>query len=313
MNLDRYEPSLVPRRLMGNRVRRGAQSGLPTWGLILFGAPFAAIGGLVVLVGTKILPVKSSSVHAPYWVLTVFGAVFFIAGLLVWTLAWRQAQTNRRRKAAQHRHFDDPAMQDHDWDVRGYEPARWSKALSSAAAAAGFALFLTMFNWWAFFGKGPWPVKAIVGFFDLILLLVAGNAALQVGRTLKFGPSRIEYLRFPYRLPEPVAIRWLAPRGMSRVVKGTFTLRCVEEWFESRGTRRERTPTLVHEEKWSGTWFVDHPTDIAPGTPVELSFQPPSETPVTQFHAQRPIFWELEVNLSLPGLDFVETYLVPVY
>lgn len=313
MTLDRYEQSAEPRRLTGQRVRRGAQTGLPTWGMMLFGLPFAAVGVVATLIGTKVLPVNSSSVHAPYWVLAVFGVVFFIAGLLVWSMAWRQAQANRRRSEARQRHLDEPAMLDYDWDVSGFEPARWSKAAGAVAAAAGFALFLSIFNWWAFFGKGPGMVKAIVGFFDLILLLVAGHAVMQVGRAFKFGPSRIEFLRFPYRVGEPIVVRWLAPVGVSRVLKGSVTLRCVEEWFESRGTRRERTPTLVHEQKWSGTWFVDQPADLPTGTPVDLSFSPPPEMPATNFHAQRPVFWELEVNLSLPGLDFTETYLVPVY
>jgi hypothetical protein len=29
--------------------------------------------------------------------------------------------------------------------------------------------------------------------------------------------------------------------------------------------------------------------------------------------AEKPVFWEFEVKLDLPGLDFQETYLVPIY
>jgi hypothetical protein len=33
----------------------------------------------------------------------------------------------------------------------------------------------------------------------------------------------------------------------------------------------------------------------------------------TRLSADKPLFWELEVKLKLPGLDFSETYLVPIY
>ena len=46
---------------------------------------------------------------------------------------------------------------------------------------------------------------------------------------------------------------------------------------------------------------------------VELRFEPDANALPTKLHADRPVFWELEVKLDLPGLDFEETYLVPVY
>jgi hypothetical protein len=40
---------------------------------------------------------------------------------------------------------------------------------------------------------------------------------------------------------------------------------------------------------------------------------PPSDAQPTHLSTAKPTFWELEVKLDLPGLDFNETYLVPVY
>jgi hypothetical protein len=39
----------------------------------------------------------------------------------------------------------------------------------------------------------------------------------------------------------------------------------------------------------------------------------PDDARATDLRANRPIFWELEAQLDLPGLDFKETYLVPIY
>ena len=33
----------------------------------------------------------------------------------------------------------------------------------------------------------------------------------------------------------------------------------------------------------------------------------------TRLSADRPVLWELELNLDVPGLDFKQTYLVPIY
>lgn len=46
---------------------------------------------------------------------------------------------------------------------------------------------------------------------------------------------------------------------------------------------------------------------------MELRCDLPDDALTTQLSADKPVFWELEARLSLPGLDFVETYLVPVY
>src|SRR6266536_1257478 len=65
MKLDRYEQSTGTRRLSGQLEQRSSQTGFPTWGLVLFGLPFAGTGIAVTLIGTKVMPVNPSSVHAP--------------------------------------------------------------------------------------------------------------------------------------------------------------------------------------------------------------------------------------------------------
>jgi hypothetical protein len=69
----------------------------------------------------------------------------------------------------------------------------------------------------------------------------------------------------------------------------------------------------VHEQLWSGTWLLDREHTSQRSDYIELRFEPGADVLPTNLHADRPVFWELEVNLDLPGLDFEETYLVPVY
>jgi len=313
MNLDRYESSANRRRLHGRTEPRGAQTGMPTWGAIAFGGVFVAVGTGVVLMGSRVIPVDPQSVHAPWWVLTVFGTVFALAGTSVWGRAARQYRAERRRRDAIRRRPDEPALADYAWDPRGFTASRWSRAVRAIALAVFMSLFLSIFNYWAFARNGPWMVKFVTILFDLMLLAVWVGALTVLGRTLKFSGSRLEFARFPYRLDQPVLVRWHPASGIVTARNGTFTLRCVEEWFETRGHGKNRSQRLVQEETWNGTWHLEQSKIFARGEIMELTYELPADAPSTQLHAAKPVFYEFEVKLDLPGLDFEETYLVPIY
>jgi hypothetical protein len=313
MGVGNYAESTEPRRLSGVIEKRGSQTGLPTVGMFLFGLPFAGIGAFATLAGLKVVRVNSSSVHAPYFVLTAFGLVFAIGGLTLWNMAWRQYQSNHRRARALEHHVNEPALEDYDWDPRGFRSHCWTKTAKAIAGAGFFALFLSIFNWWAWFAPGPLMVKIIVSLFDLILVFVCVQALMTLGRAIKFGDSQIEFVRFPYRVGEPIVVRWLTPPHIDRAEKGTLTLRCVKEWTESTGTGKNRTTTVVHEEQWSGTWSLEQREDFPQGKNIDLEFTPAVGLPATSLSGPQTFFWEFEVNLSLPGPDFKESYLVPVY
>jgi hypothetical protein len=70
---------------------------------------------------------------------------------------------------------------------------------------------------------------------------------------------------------------------------------------------------VVHEEIWSAKGIIEQPRNFPLHDAVELRYELPSEALSTRLSADKPLFWELEVKLKLPGLDFSETYLVPIY
>jgi hypothetical protein len=287
--------------------------GLPTWLGFLFGTAFAAAGTYFILLGTKTLPVNPAAVNAPYWLLTVAGASFALGAMAVWGLAWRQFAANRHRLQAARQYPNEPALADYRWHPDGFEVSGWTGAGRVLGLAIGFTIFLSMFNWWAFGAHGPWMIKAMVVLFDGLTLVIWWQAARRIGCALKFGHSRIAFTRFPYRPAEPVIIRWQPSEGISQVNKGTFTLRCVEQWTESHGSGKNRTITLVQEEIWSAKWMLDKPRKLQVKDAVELCYALPPDAQPTRLSAYRPVFWELEVQFDLPGLDFKETYLVPIY
>jgi hypothetical protein len=155
--------------------RRGSLEATTGWGVLfvfLFGCPFVGAGTWIILIGTKTVPVDPGRVHAPYWVLTVAGAVFALSGLALWSMAARQLLVNRRRQQEARRYSSEPALMDYAWDPRGFNAPRWKRPVKVVLLAGFLTLFLSMFNWWAFIEKGPWMVKIVVGLFDLILFVL---------------------------------------------------------------------------------------------------------------------------------------------
>lgn len=58
---------------------------------------------------------------------------------------------------------------------------------------------------------------------------------------------------------------------------------------------------------------MDQPRKLPVKEGVELAYDLLPGALPTRLRADRPVFWELEVNLDVPGLDFRQSYLVPIY
>lgn len=313
MNLDRYELSFERKPVPGFIRARGSYRGFSAVGTFLFGGVFVGLGIFMALGGTKTIHLDPKTVYAPYWILTVAGSVFAIVGAMVWIQGWQQSLATKRSREAARTHPGEIAFQDYNWDPREFAPARWKPVIKGVAGFLFLALFLSIFNWWAFFTKAELMVIVVVSIFDGILLLVAYRVFLQIGRALKFVGSKIEFAEFPYRIPSPVKLLWKPPNGSMHATKGQFTLRCVEEFWVTTRSGNETSSTLVQEEIWSGTRFLDEPHWFLRGEGIELQFDLFADLPSTNLRASRPVFWELAVKLALPGLDFEECYLVPIY
>ncbi len=292
--------------------RRGTNAGFSPGGTFLFGCPFLVTGAFL-LASVKALPITPPSMHVPYWMITVVGASFALAGVSVWGMAWQQYAAHRRRQDVARQQRNDPALADYPWLPDGFATSEWAASAKALALAAAVTMFLSVFNWWAFRAHGDMQVKALVALLDLVGVVMWWQAAKKLARAIKFGRSRIVFTRFPYRLDEPVVIRWRPGGAIGKIQNGSFTLRCVEERMERSQLRGHHTRYLVQEELWSGTWVVEGPRAIQVTDRVELCYELPADAQPTQLTAEKPLFWELEVKLEIPGVDFKASYLVPIY
>jgi hypothetical protein len=301
------------RRLEDNQEPRGREGTLSPVAAIAIGGGLLVAGAALVLIGTRVLAPVSQT-NAPLWILTALGASMVFMSLTILNIEWRQHGSDERRQTAAAARPDVQAFADYDWDPTGFSVSRWHGLVRFISGAAFFTLFMSIFNWWAFVADGPWLVKIVTGAFDALTLVIWGQTILRIGRAMKFHGSRVTFDRFPYRPGATAVLHWCGAQGVRLARRGSFTLRCVQESIEHRGSGSNRSVWLVRDQVWAATLSFDSAQEFAPDEDVILSFDVPADgLSTTLSDRERPICWELVVKLDLRGFDFAETYLVPVY
>jgi hypothetical protein len=304
---------------MSNRLRNrtepvGLHASHSSRGMLLFGLPFFGVGVWITLVGLEMVEVDPSSVHAPMWVLTVVGLIFAASGCLIWSMGWQQYRQLKLLNKQKAKYPGEAAMADYPWNRDGYSPPRWTPARKAWSAAVFMIVFSSVFNWWAFgSGDGPLPVKIGIGVLDLILVWVVWFAIKRTWHALKFGQTRLVYDEFPYLPGETIQLRIEVPQVLRNGRSATVTLRQVLEYYEISGHGKNRNKRLVHEVKYEDAQELSE-TDLAqwPGI-IRTEWTLPKVATGTQLHAEKPVFWELELKMEVPGLDLEQRYLLPVY
>lgn len=156
-------------------------------------------------------------------------------------------------------------------------------------------------------------VKILVGLFDLFLIWSVWHSLKVTIHAFKFGRTRLIYSQFPLKIGDWFQAEVTLPAGIERVAKAVLELRCVCEFYETTGSGRNRSKRLVHQQLWSESQELSS-TDIgAWPRSLKATFAIPPDGPASRLSGHPTIFWELVVTASVPGVDFKQKYLVPVY
>ena len=313
IHLEPYDP---PQRLSEERGQTGVRTGMSHVGMFLFGLPFFLIGQYFVLGTLGLRPLDMDNSNVPAWVLGLVGLVFLMGGLMLWGMGYRRLRFRRRLAASRRAHPDEPACADYPWDWQGIVPDRWGKVLKALAMLPLVVALIAVMNYMVFVADGdaPWFVRIIVGLFDLFLVFGLYRLGLMIVRAIKYGRTRLRFVRFPFRGGEVLPVAIELPAAARRVTGGRIELRQIEEYWEVTGnTQKNRSKRIVHECGWSGEQVFDPGAVPLNSGVLETEFLIPEEAPSTRIDAERPVFWELDVQLETPGIDFHQRYLVPVY
>lgn len=276
---------------------------------LLFGLPFLGVGLFVMALGT-LIPLEQADAP-PRGFLVLFGLVFAIPGALLMLAGAGTALRGWRSHRLLAEHPDEPWLADHPWD-RQLAKDRAQGLLGPFGAALFMTLFMSIFNSFIFFGPDDVPVFAmvIVGIFDLLLLLVWGNAFYVLGRRLKYGEGQLRLGSFPFFAGQPLRVTAELPRALRDFPQLKATLRYVEQVWETTGSGKNRSRSLVAYERWAEEKVL--PADWV-GREVELEFQVPAGAPPTDLSASPARYWELQLDAETPGIDYHALFLVPVY
>jgi len=283
------------------------------WPSVIFGLPFAGIGAFFFLMGLGKVEVDPAKVHAPLWIISVFGLMFLLAGL---SFIWHGMDGLRRKtriKNAKTTRAASPWLWDYEWQALGISDNKLKKVLHGFIMLVVVGTFLAPFHWWAFVSdEGHLMVKLMVIFFDLVFGLGGGYYFLNnLALYLKYGNSRLRFANFPFYLGDKLSVILV---GLpSEINQLQLDLRFVEEKYETRqrGNKKESRVVcyqLFHEAR------TLKGREVAPSSKLSLEWDLPDEPEFTSNLSQRPArFWELEVKADTPGVDYHSQFLLPVY
>jgi len=279
------------------------------------------VGGVALLIGLFILAAASgvfgplSGLRAPVWVLGLAGAVFLMVGLVaLQTVAGQHYRQYRlRRLAAQYP--EQAELKDYPWDLAGSRAGRWLPTLRWTT----FTFLLTLFaalGTWALFSPNtpPLPFQVIFWLFNVLVLAMWIFSMRAFWRALRFRPGFLFWPTFPLRPEGEMTLSWQPPPGLNAWSGGTAKLQCLEETRTASASSRKQRNHPVHLIRWEEEIPIAARNEAGPRDAISLTFHPAPDLPGSSIGSGPPvIFWELEIELQVPGVNPGESHLIPVY
>ena len=283
-------------------------------GTTIHGVPSIAIGSVFTVAGMALTFLAlfgwvEPSRGVPGWIPPVCGALFAIAGLafVINGVAGLRVQQRAQRLRPTHTHA--PWIWDHPWDDQGSRDDSGRRIARAIWGTAFLALFLIPFNWIGFFSPERPGIFAMVALLmDAVLIGSVGWVAYLIAQRSKYGPTMLRFQRFPFHPGRELEVRLARPRHLAGIETPEALLRCVQERYEMEGTGKNRRKVVVAYELWSDR----RGAELRRGEFV-WRFAVPDEVPGTALSERPPRYWEMELRIEAPGIDFAGTFLVPVY
>ena len=282
------------------------------WASLLFSLPFLAAGIGITLIYTGHFSVPAKDIHAPMWVIGVVGAMFFLAGVFLLFHGIDGVKRKRRLKKGKYMAPRHPWLWDYAWEPLGISENKRKEVINAFVAMVVFILFLSPFNWWAFYSGEITPIwlKGVVIVFDLIILFVAYNFLRKLSQYLKYGDSRLRFKEFPFILGNQMVVSLHGAPPQFDVMR--MNLRFIEEAYEESGSGRNRSQDVVCYQVY-GEEKVLRSHD-AGASKIVMAWQLPEDSEFTTQLSVRPAkFWELEIKAETPGVDYESRFLLPIY
>ena len=274
------------------------------FGGFLFSVLFLASGVAITGIGLGLIFYDPNKIHAPRWVITLFGLMFLATGLY---LAAVVLLTVKRHRLAKGISQSVAWRYDYPWSRYGITDETGKTVAKTFIILIAIGVFLVPFHAVFLFnpesrtlGNMIWVAYLVLGLFDIFLLGGMIYAVYLVLRRLRFGRTRILFSSFPYYLGGNLDVSFEGGKKLANRSKLDVTLRCVEEVFEVGGHGRHRRLELVCYQIYHDQRVYATDRDGR----ASFSFPLPAEMPGTQLIESPPTYWELVVRAAMSGVDY---------
>jgi hypothetical protein len=280
---------------------------------MVFGLPFMGAGVVLALIAAGRISASSPKGPVPDWLPWNLAAVFFVPGLFLFGLGLKSLVAGAGVKKRREQHPDAPWLVEGGWNPEGTTDRPHTTLLAQVLWTVFLSVFLAPFNYFVFLQPKedvPFWVRGLVGFFDLIPVLMVVGIVTTLWHAAKYGRSHLRFSSFPFHLGRMLDVRFSTARAIGTFDKLTFTLRCIEERTEVRRTSKGTSTRTVSDQIWADEYAVE--SAMLEGE-IPVRFRLPEGDLGTRLVEPPVRYWELEVKAETPGLDFGAVFPVPVY
>ena len=281
--------------------------------LILAGLPFAAAGLFFAVVSLHSF--DDPKFKNPL-IGVIVGSVFFLIGALIIVGAIAASRKARRLAAIQSANPNQPWMWNADW-ARGRAPGQSGGSTPLLWVMTVIWNAVSWVSVWAATQQAPrkappfW-VYLLLALFPAIGLVLVGAAIVQTMRLARYGRTAVQLQTLPAPLGRTFrgTIEAKLPYPLPHGINLTFS--CLNRLTTQSGRDRTSTDYIRWQDRKSlGTeQVVAGPI----GTAIPVTFDVPRNLPPTNHtNPNDQILWMLRAEADVPGVDFDETYEVPVF
>lgn len=296
----------APGRVLSNHTDRSGTTihGRSAIGL---GAVFAAAG---VVVGVLALQGQlNASPGVPLLLGPLMGGLFALAGMSFIVHGIAGVRVQQRVRRLRETHEREPWVWDHPWNESGSHDEAGHRIARAIWATGLLGLFTVPFTWIGFFSpERPVLFTIVAAAMNMAAIGCACWVVYLIRRRAKYGTSTLRFRRFPFRIGDEVELHLARPASLNGVAAPEATLRCVQERYETRRSGRNTQQVVVAYDVWSATARAE----LKRGEYI-WRFDVPDTVPGTALSERPPRYWEMELKIAMPGVDYAGTFLVPVY
>ena len=233
-----------------------------------------------------------------------FGTVFCLVTLRIMQVAMTETENQSKKKGPK----AEPWTWDHPWREDWMPPDYSGGGSGTVLGRVAFLALIGLFNvaWFS----GSWIFRAVVILFDLFGLLILYDSFQKLYQWLRFRRPVVIWETLPAFLGSQLRGRVAFARAVRAAGPPRLTLRCVrDEWIESgmgKNRRKQLEPRSIYRQT------IEIPLS-GPLDAVDFAFDVPSDLPGTDLSLSEAVYWQVLVDIPLPGPNVETVFLAPVY